>query len=98
MKIYFNIDEYEFVTKDYFTKNSNAKKIIETVHSFVETRLKPLNDEINNEPEGHILIDIGKPEIKYFFSKPLALKMMGSISEDDFKHIMMTIYFNLNQQ
>lgn len=98
MKIYFNIDEYGYVTKEYFTKNSNAQKIIETVQSFVETRLKPLIDEIDNEPEGRILIDIGKPEIKYYFSRPLALKMMESISEDDFKYIMTTIYFNLNQQ
>lgn len=97
MNLYFDFDGQLIVRED-ITPNTDARKIVDKVQSFVETRLAVLSDEIYNEANGKIIIDIGKPEIRYYYSENLATKMMGSITEDDFKYIMSKIFFEINQQ
>jgi hypothetical protein len=85
-------------TNDEVPDGDDAKKIIDTTHKFVEGRLKVLEDEMNEEPEGYVLINIGKSEIRYYYSEKLAVKMLDSISEKDFNYIMTKIFLELNQQ
>lgn len=78
--------------------DGDAKIIVDKVYSFVKQRLKPLEDLMNQEKDGYVAVNIRKPEIRYYYSEELANKMMGSITEEDFRHEMTKIYLSINQQ
>ena len=78
--------------------NGDAKIIIEKIYSYIVGRLKIIENEMNEEPNGYIWIDIGTPELRSYYSKPISDKVMESVTEVDFKRTMYAIYLSLNQQ
>jgi|GEM_PF-6189414 len=89
-------DEYNI---DFNTTDLGEVSIVVIwIKEFIIERLSVLNEEIEKEPNGYVWVDIGKPEIRYYFSEPLAKKMLDSISEADYRYITTKIYYYLNRQ
>jgi hypothetical protein len=98
MNIRFNFEIEALKEGCEINAKGDSKIITEEIRRFVKGRLIVFKEEMNKYPNGYVLIDIGKPEIRYYYPNELALKLLSCVTEEDFKYITTKIYYLLNQQ
>ena len=73
--------------------------IVSNIKKFFEEKLSAFAEEMKKEPDGCVVIQsLEPPEIRYYFSRPLALKLRDVITESAFRQKATQVYLALRSQ
>jgi len=98
MNIFFDLGLDNPINYTSLNLDGDAKIIIDEIANLIKERLKDLEHLMSEEPTGYILVNIGKPEIRYYYSQDLGKRLNDMIPEEYYRQITTKLYYYLNRQ